>query len=313
MVLLERYARWLLLVLACACPLLASAAGPKHVVLLLSDASVLYQETAQAIRAELDTEPGRVAVRSLVLGVDDIESVAPDALIVAIGLKAAQQAAKMDAQNLDVLIARQAFENLVATSPVAKRRGMGAIYLDQPPARHLELIRSSLPNVRNLGVLFGPNLMAQSGLQAEWMAAARSAGVSLVPVNVAGSNELFSALQAGLPGVDALMVLPDPLIVNRGTVQNLMLTTYRQRVPVVGYSQALVEAGSLLAVYSTPRQIGRQAGEMILRLAVGRSWDMPSPAYPKYFSVKSNTSVSRALEMPLPSDGVLMQRLGGGL
>lgn len=308
-----RHLRVLALALFCACVWpnqAAAAAGPKQVVLLLSDSSALYQETAQFIRAELESEPGKLAVKSAVLGEAAADGLAasPDTLIVTIGLKAAQFAAKLESPTLAVLLARQSYESLAAGS-TARRRTLSAIYLDQPPARHISLIRSSLPGVRSVGVLLGP---AQVALQGEWSSAARAAGLTFVPVTVPSGNDLFPVLQAALPGMDALMLLPDPAVVNRGTVQNLMLTTYRQRVPVIGYSQALVEAGSLLAVYSTPPQIGQQAGELILRMLPGRAWDLPAAAYPKYFTVKSNASVGRALELAMPSDAALLQRLGGG-
>lgn len=304
---------WPALALICACvwPCQAAAAGPKPVVLLLSDSSPLYQETAQAIRAQLEPESARLALKSVVLSeaARDGFSPAPDALIVTIGLKAAQFVAKLESPTLAVLIAQQSYENLVAATPAAHRRTLSAIYLDQPPARHVSLIRSSLPGVRSVGALVGP---AQTAMQSDWSSAAKAAGLAFVPLTVPGGNDLYATLQAGLPNVDALMLLPDPAIVNRNTVQNLMLTTYRQRVPVIGYSQALVEAGALLAVYSTPQQIGQQAGELILRMLPGRAWELPPATHPKYFTVKSNASVGRALELAVPSDTALLQRLNGG-
>jgi hypothetical protein len=50
---------------------------------------------------------------------------------------------------------------------------------------------------------------------------------------------------------------------------------------------------------------------MILRMLSGRGWDLPAATYPRYFTVKSNISVSRALELAIPSDAALSQRLGG--
>lgn len=317
--LVARHLRWLAFTLFCACawPCQAAAAGPRQVVLLLSDSSALYRETAQAIRAELESEPGKLAVRSVVVGEVGADSLAsPDALIVTIGLKAVQFAAKLEAPTLAVLVARQSYESLATANPVARRRSLSAIYLDQPPARHLNLIRTSLPDVRSVGVLVGPaqaaaQTAAQTATQTEWAGAARALGLGFVPIPVPGGNDLFPALQAALPEVDALLLLPDPAVVNRGTIQNLMLTAYRQRVPVIGYSQALVEAGSLLAVYSTPQQIGQQAGETIARMLSGRGWELPAASYPRYFTVKSNASVGRALELAIPSDAVLLRRLGG--
>ena len=134
----------------------------------------------------------------------------------------------------------------------------------------------------------------------------------LSAVALSGDGDLFSSLQTLLPNVDALLLFPDPLVVNRSSLQNLMLTTYRQRVPVVGYSQNLVDAGALVAVYSTPQQIGQQVAESIQRMLSARHWELPPPAYPKYFTIKTNSSVARSLDIEVPSEAVLAQRMGAG-
>lgn len=166
-----------------------------------------------------------------------------------------------------------------------------------------------MPGAKSAGILAGPG---QAVAQAEWLAMAKGAGLNLVPLVANNSSELFAVLQSALTDLDALVLLPDPAVINRSTVQNLLLTTYRQRVPVVGYSHALVDAGALLAVYSTPEQIAQEAVETILRMVPGRGWALPPPVYPKYFTVKSNASVGRALDVAVPGDAVLLQRLNGG-
>ena len=304
-----------MLALSCALlwPCFSFAAQPRPVVLLLSDSSAPYQEAARAVQSGLEAEAGtRITLRVAVLDEPGVDGALaqPDALIVAVGHKAVQVAMRSDAPVLAVLIARVSYEQLYgAGGAAARRRPMSAIYLDQPASRHFQLLRAALPQARSVGVLFGAGSVSSP---AELSAAASASGFELRTASLGASADLFPSLQELLPEVDALLLLPDPRVVNRASLQNLMLATYRQRVPVLGYSQSLVEAGSLLAVYSSPQQIGRQAAETILRMLSGRGWELPPPAYPKYFTVRTNSYVGRALDIALPAESALLQRLGAG-
>jgi ABC-type uncharacterized transport system substrate-binding protein len=103
--------------------------------------------------------------------------------------------------------------------------------------------------------------------------------------------------------------LPDPLVFNKGTVQSLLLTTYRYQDPVIGFSQAYVKAGALAAVYSSPEQIGRQTGEALVRVLAGRALLLPLPEYPKYFSVSVNYQVARSLGLSVGDEALIYQKL----
>jgi signal transduction histidine kinase len=93
------------------------------------------------------------------------------------------------------------------------------------------------------------------------------------------------------PGI--LLAVPDSTVYNNRTISNILLTAYHQRSPVVGFSPAYVKAGALLALYSTPAQVGQQAGEAArLGLATG---SLPPPAAPRHFRISTNPYVARSL------------------
>ena len=300
---------WLVLLALQAWPCLGAAA-PRQVVLVLSDSSAPYQEAARAIREGLEGESAKLAIRIVVAGEAGAdEAIAQrESLLVPLGAKALQATAKSEQPIFAALVARATFEKIIP-QPAANRRNSSVVYLDQPISRHLQLVRVAQPRAKTVGVVLGS---AQSLSPSELTSAASSAGLRLSSVTLPSGDALFSTLQTLLPTVDALLLFPDPLVVNRSSLQNLMLTTYRQRVPVVGYSQNLVDAGALVAVYSTPQQIGQQIAENVQRMLLVRQWELPPPAYPKYFTIKTNNSVARSLDIDVPSDAVLAQRMGAG-
>lgn len=284
------------------------AAVPANIAIVLSDDSVPYQETANSIRmvVEQGAAAGRAAVSvySPAGRKADFSRERPD-LIVAVGVRAAQDmvALNLSAPILTTLIPRQAFEKI---SRQRDSRQLSAVFLDQPLARQMELVRLALPERARIGVVLGPE--SQDALKAV-QAASKEARFGLAVEKISTAEELLPALQRVLADSDVLLALPDPLVFNKGTVQSLLLTTYRSQDPVIGFSQAYVKAGALAAVYSTPDQAGRQAGEMLLHALGGKVWLLPPPEYPKYFSVSVNYQVARSLGISVGDESVLYQKL----
>ena len=126
--------------------------------------------------------------------------------------------------------------------------------------------------------------------------------------SIAAGTEVVPALRRLLPNVDVLLLLPDALVVNLNNVQQVLLTTYRYRVPVIGFSPGLVKAGAVVAVYSTPAQIGRQGGALASQWLDGE--DLPAPQHCNEFSVDINRHVARSLELSLPDTEEIAKRLG---
>jgi ABC-type uncharacterized transport system substrate-binding protein len=126
--------------------------------------------------------------------------------------------------------------------------------------------------------------------------AARERGFELVTSPVA-QDGLFAALQAVLPEVEVLLALPDPAVFNSQTAANILTAAYRRQVPLVGFSPAYVKAGALLALYSTPAQVGARGGEVLRQALSGRG--LPPPQWPREFTVSVNQDVARSLGFAL--------------
>jgi putative tryptophan/tyrosine transport system substrate-binding protein len=118
---------------------------------------------------------------------------------------------------------------------------------------------------------------------------------------------LFAALRPVLDDAGVLLAVADPEVYNGSTVSNILLATYRAQVPVVAFSPAYVKAGALLALYSTPGQIGTQAAGLVRQLQLGGAMGVTSQ-YPVEFSVAVNDHVARSLGFSL-DEVALMTRL----
>ena len=297
--------------LACACLLLVSAqAVAARVTVVLSDDSAPYQEVYQVIRAYLDDTAHEV-IRVYAERLNAV-SLNESRLAVAVGVRAAESLAALPVRPpvLAVLVPRAWY---VKTGHIrlsdGGRRSASAIYLDQPFERQVRLIRQAFPEARRVGMLVSAE---QSGLVGELNEALQAQRLSLAYALLSGEERLITALENVLSDAELLLAVPDPLIFNRNPAQSLFLTSYRYRVPVLGYSRSLTRAGALLSLHSSPAQIGRQTAEWVKGAIQGVPVNLPPPAHPAYFSISINEQVARSLGFTLPPEVELEKRLGGG-
>lgn len=295
------------LALLAALALWALFAQAATVVVVTSRSGGGYEEAAEAIREEIAKVPG-VSLHAVPGSTLDAAAVAkfPEdtAIVLAIGVAAASQsiAAELRVPVLSLLVPRSSWEAIARAAP-GGRRG-SAIFIDQPPQRQLDLLRAALPGARSVGLVLGPS--TQQDAQALRGLAARR-GFEIVVEQATRQTELYAALQTVLRSSDVLLALPDPTLVNVSTAQNLLLTSFRYRVPVIGYSASYVRAGALAAVYSTPRQAGTEAAQIARQFVRGGA--LPAPKYPRYYTVSVNRAVAESLGLPVPDEAALAQRL----
>ena len=266
--------------------------------LVLSDSGGAHAEAAQALRAEVEqAQPGRIDWRVAHWSQFTARSPEPH-LVVAVGTAAQRAMQELFAADatppplLAILVPRLAFER-IADKARLRTGSLSAVFLDQPAARQLDLIRLTLPAVGRVGMLVGAE---SKGHVAAFEKAAKERDMQLV-VSAADQGGLFPALQSVLPDADVLLALPDPAVFNSQTAANILTATYRRHIPLIGFSPAYVKAGALLALYSTPAQVGARGGEMLRQALPGKV--LPAPQWPRAFVVAANRDVALSLGLAL--------------
>jgi putative ABC transport system substrate-binding protein len=288
--------------LLCAVVGLAQAAD--GLVVLLSEASPAHNEVSDALRAELPQAGGHIDID---VGTDlaSLLRTAPR-LIVTVGTSAFQAAASTDLRTpiLAVLLPRSAYERIVEQAGRRATRPLSAVFLDQPVARQLDLIRVALPEKRRIGIVFGPE---SQSLAAALQSAAQERELRLSTSRVGSAEDIFPALQRIVGDAELLLAEPDPLVYNSATIQNILLTSYRAQIPLIGFSPAYIRAGALLALFTTPSQVGTQAGEITRAWFSGKG--LPPPQAPREFSVAVNPHVARSLGLRLDEPAAIGDKL----
>jgi ABC-type uncharacterized transport system substrate-binding protein len=304
--LMRAYLRLLLrplLVLACLAG--SARATVPGLVIVSSERSGVYEEAAQSVRNELvqPGEGGPVVVQFTAVEFAEQRELAAR-LFVALGSDACAVLARSEPLGpvLCTLLPRASFERVLRDSRRRTSSQISALYLNQPLIRQLDLVRLALPQARRIGVLWGPD---SQGQEARLESAAQSRGLRVVGATVGQNVAVYQELKKILDEADLLLALADPQIYNSRSIQNILLASFRAQVPMLAFSPAYVRAGALLAVYSTPAQIGRQAGQMARAVLQGQPLVLPQ--YPRYFEVGVNEHVAHSLGLTLDAESLAQQ------
>ncbi len=270
-----------------------AVAAPLQVAVILSEEGKAYREFAAALREQLDKSSYALVVA------DSAALAGPADLYVAVGMKATASLAHGSQPVLSVLTPRAGIEALGPAPHLA------ALHIEQPIARQLALISAALPHVRRIGVLyaFPPYELA------ELQRAAAAASLIMQTRRVVEPAQLAASLTELLRESDVLLVMPDAAVYRPDTIRNILLETYRQRIPVIGISPQYVRAGALCAVYSTPGQVARQAALAIANFA--DTGHLPPSGFVQDFEVAVNTRVAHSLGLAIPDAGQLRTSIGG--
>ncbi|SEF71254.1 ABC transporter substrate binding protein [Thauera chlorobenzoica] len=285
-------------------------AAALEIALLLSAQKGPEQQFAEAFHAALKPGMHRVVhagavpedVRPEVVGAAD--------LVLAAGAGAAEAALReTDRPILMVLAGLREVRRLQAAYP---NRRLGAIVLDQPPERHLRLVRAILPQEARVAVLVGP----ESRFFAPALTrAAGDEGFVVEFAEVADPKELVSVLQPVLDKAGALLPLPDSLVSSPGAARTILLTSYRYRRPIFAFSSAYVTAGALAAIFSTPEQVAGDVAELLnAKSAATQGLDplLGEIRYPERYDIAVNRMVARALGIAVPGEQALREQVAGG-
>jgi putative tryptophan/tyrosine transport system substrate-binding protein len=216
-------------------------------------------------------------------------------LVLAVGLKAAQ-AAKQEIVTTPIVY-------MMILDPLKhglNGPNMTGTMLEVTTDRQLKLIRTFLPSVRRVGVLYDPRNSASKIKDAELQAT--STGVTLQGFPVASEKDVPSQLRTLLSETDALWLIPDPTVLTNESIHFLIQSALAQHIPVVGFSPEFIRLGGLLSVSISFGEVGRATGRLAKRILNGDRVSPPRPVPIERLHISVNLKTARFLGLTLPAD-----------
>jgi ABC-type uncharacterized transport system substrate-binding protein len=276
---------------------LAGQAVAAEIWVALSGREAVYQEFAEALRAALPGDKLEVRAWSEF----NPRQGSPD-LIVAVGSEALRQLLPY-ADKTPILSALVPRNSLDALNVGGKR--LTSLYYEQPFARQAALVRAAFPDKPRVGLVLGPITQRYRATLEQTLL---RQGLEPVIQQIDDKSEMTDAFQTLLTRADVFLALPDPDVIHSQSAKFILLASYRQGVPVVGFSAAFVKSGAAVAVVSSAPQNAVEAAKMAREILSGRKW--PGARAPAEYNVVVNPSVSRSLGLDLDAQSI-EQRLHG--
>lgn len=262
---------------------LFAGAAPRHEVRVVVGPDA--DRHAQAIEA--------LRLRYGLLEVDDspqrLRRAGRPTAYLALGAAAFQAAvdARLDAPVVSLFASRQAYER---TTRAAANVQATAIFGEPAPTQQMRLIASLYKRQVAVGVLTSEQ---SSSNEQALRGAASESGLRLEIARVGQETGLTRALNQ-LGTVTVVLIQPDTALYSQTSLRELLESTYRRRLPVIGFSAALVAAGTLASAHTDVQDTLLQLDGALDQIAAGR---LPGPRYPAYWRVAVNDSVARSLDV----------------
>lgn len=226
---------------------------------------------------------------------DDLKALtarAGPAMYLAVGPGALEAALNADVAGplVSAFVSSAAYLRLIAAAP-RRTRQVTAVFAEAAPAAQMQLIRRLYRRKVVVGVLLSA---ATRHLQPQIERAANAAELAVSFELVEPGASPVRALSA-LTSATVLLAVPDPDLYNAQVARAVLESSYRRRQGVIGFSKAMVGAGTLAAAYATIDDVVAQLGDVVDAVASGAA--AIEPQYPVYWRVAVNDNVARSLDM----------------
>lgn len=260
-----------LLLAVIVCTTAGSARGANVAVLISAD----VQPYREALRGFKDTTRHEIVAEYDMAGdfergrefLRDIRSESQPDLVLAMGIWALQVAVQ---ENVDLPVVFAMVLNPPAVLGSEPKNVTGAS-MNVPIDSTLGVIETLGPRVHRIGLVYDP---ARTGYLVEnAKQQVESHDLTLRAHAVGSPKEAIKAITAlQKEGVDALWLLPDPTVLDPKVVEYALLTSYRNKIPLLGLSERQAEMGAVVSVaFGSSEDIGRQAGDLVNEVLSSRS------------------------------------------
>lgn len=183
----------------------------------------------------------------------------------------------------------QTYRRLVSAS--TRERGVTGLYADASPLAQFQLISTLFERKVTVGVLISE---ASSHLERALKQAAQQTGLDLLVHHTELSQDPARALN-NLSGAQVLLALPDSTLYTPDALRAVLESTYRRGMPVIGFSQATVAAGTLASAYPDIDDIVADLGELLDNINMQANDALPEARFARYWRVIVNDNVARSM------------------
>lgn len=169
-----------------------------------------------------------------------------------------------------------------------------------PIDKQFELLKQLVPDAQTVGIIYNAgevNSEVQVKIAKE---VAQTMNLEILEATVATSADVLQAAQSFIGRVDAIYVPTDNTVVS--AAQSVVQVANENKIPLISGESSVVDAGGLATIGINYENLGKQTGEMALKVLEGaKPQEMPIE-YQKDFDIVINEETAQLLGIEIPQD-----------
>jgi hypothetical protein len=306
--LLSKLVRWLLpITFICLQSTLANATSEKvnsdNIILIYSPDSTFQSTIAQSLTTQINRSFENIRITQIAPSDISNNNELNTGLVIAIGLDSINHADINFKRNDRLLISSDPDEYHVSKNIGIEQ---AVLYMSHSYCKKIRLIKSINKQWSTFSYLDNKIKPVNSKKMTH---CANQYGLTAIRVSTTQDGNLSQDIKEALESSDLILALPNKTIYNSKSVKNILLTSYRNRKPVIGFSNNFVKAGALASIHSSPEQITSSAHNLIKQYYENNKHFKNITNYPVSFDISINKQVFRALNLTIPDIEILKKSL----
>ncbi len=180
------------------------------------------------------------------------------------------------------------------------RDGATGVSLSYPLDVQLQWLKKFFPDQSRIAVMFNPDENSGTIQQLNKLAARYQ--LELLAIPVPSAKHLPDALGQLSKNVEVILTIPDEVAVSSKTAKEVLLASFRNRVPLIGLSDNWVKSGALYALTWDYADLGRQCAAQAIKLLDGQVVAQVAPETPRKLTYAINSKIAEHMNIQLPEN-----------
>jgi putative ABC transport system substrate-binding protein len=267
-----------------------------HILIIANSNDTPLQEAINGFKQQI-TARGNIKFTEMLLpqtqapAVRQVDSIKPD-LIYALGVDAAKWAS-LQTSSIPIVATMVLKEDVFRQAP-----NITGVSLGYSLQTQFQWLKKFFPQQKAVAVLFNPAENAATVLEAQ--KAGLQNGFNLVAIPVESPKQLPFALEQLANNIEILLAIPDETVMSVNTAKEVLLASFRNKVPFIGLSDNWVKSGAFYALSWDYADLGQQSAELALKILNGASIKTISPEHPRKVTYTINAKIAEHMKMDIP-------------
>jgi len=123
-------------------------------------------------------------------------------------------------------------------------------------------------------------------------------------VDVASEKDFLDILETSFPKSDAILLFPDPTILTEQGIKKLVLKSYANKVPIVGFSPMYIDLGAAISISVSEKFTAKVVANLIKENST-QFWDRTDGlCYPRLCEIRFSKNAAEKFSITLNKDAL---------